>query len=192
VVDEERLGPLREPVRVRRIEGLEMQVRLRGGRSLAEEKDLVLASSGEGTRFPDRVPVGLLRGFELVLLGDQAEGLPHLLDTERFAEVVERAEFHRVDRGFDRGKTGHHDHERARPALADLAQQFEPALARHLQVGEYEVDLVVLERLDRLQDRRGSGRHVAVLPEEVGQFVPEDGVVVHDQDAHGGPSTGRD
>ena len=58
MVGEERLGPFREPVRVRGIERFESRVRQRGGRGLREQEDLVLPAGRERARLADGVSVG--------------------------------------------------------------------------------------------------------------------------------------
>ncbi len=81
-----------------------------------------------------------------------------LLDVDRLAEVVLGAELHRLDRRLDRAVGGHDDDHRLRAHLLDLREQLDPVHARHAQVGEDDVGVVLLERAAARRARRAPGR----------------------------------
>ncbi len=70
-----------------------------------------------------------------------------LLDVDRLAEVVLRAQLHGLDGGLHRAVGRHHDDHRLRADLLDLGQQLDAVHARHAQVGQHDVGLDLLEQL---------------------------------------------
>ena len=146
---------------------------------------------GEG----DRVLRGKVGFGERALLRDEPEDLAHLLATERFSDVFERPELHRLDGRRDGREPGDDDHVGARPPLADLAQEVETALAGHLEVGEDDVALAPLEDLEGLAGRRGHLDLMALIGEERRELLAEHLVIIDDQQPHeeseGGPGLKR-
>ena len=84
----------------------------------------------------------------------------HLLDLERLLDEVERADLHRLDGGVDRPEGRHEDHGRARLDRPRRAQHVHAVGATHAQVGQHDVELVVLQPLD---GRGAVGRFLHVM-----------------------------
>ena len=73
----------------------------------------------------------------------------HLLDFERLLHEVERADLHRLDGRVDRAERRHQDHRRARLNRSRRAQHVHAVGAAHPKVGQHDVELAVLQPLDR-------------------------------------------
>ena len=61
----------------------------------------------------------------------------------------------------------------SRATAPDLAEQVEPALAWHLEVGEHQIEVLLLEHLDRLGGRGGGHHLVPLVLEQIAQFLPD-------------------
>ena len=85
----------------------------------------MLARGGKATRLAGRIAMRLKRGLEIPFLGHQAERLADLLDTEGLPKVIERAQFHGVQRGIHRGVPGEHHHEGPGPTGPHLVKELE-------------------------------------------------------------------
>ena len=73
----------------------------------------------------------------------------HLLDLERLLHVVEGAGLHRLDRGVDRAERGHQDHRGGRVHRPRRAQHVHAVAAAHLEVAQHDVEVAVVQTLDR-------------------------------------------
>ena len=71
-----------------------------------------------------------------------------------------------------------------RPARADLGEDLEPGAVREHQVEEQEVDGLAREPLETLGRGPGLDRAEAGLSEDRSEHVPDDGLVVEDEDRH--------
>ncbi len=131
---------------------------------------------------------------EVRLLEGVADADQDPLAVERLFQEIEGPELGGLDRGLDRPLPRDHDdlrHVRARP---QLGQDFEAALAGHLDVEEDQVDADgLLEHLQPVLPRRGFEELVALVLEDHLQGLADVLLVVDDQDAglplglHGGP-----
>ena len=103
----------------------------------------------------DRAQVGV--GLERVLGQGQ-----HPLGIERLHDIVERAEFHRLDGGLRRSERRHKDDELFRVDRSDVLERLEPAHAGHPDVEKNEVRLrPLLDHGDPLLPVRRLGDQVA-------------------------------
>ena len=73
-----------------------------------------------------------------------------MLWSERLGHEVVGSQAHRLDRVLDGAVRGHHDHLNLRVQLLDLRQQFHAVHARHLQIGDHQVRLFLLNGLHGL------------------------------------------
>src|SRR5437773_7717013 len=92
-----------------------------------------------------------------------------VLHRERLGEVIEGLVAEAEDRGVDRRHPGDEHHRRSRLPALDRAQDVEPAEARHLDVGDDEVEGLQGEKVEGLLRARGRGHHAAVRLEGEGQ-----------------------
>ena len=114
----------------------------------------------------------------------------HPLRPERLADVVERADLHRLDRRVDGGGARDHDHLGLRPAGADLAKESHAVRARPVELGKDEVERLALQLLEGVGGRRGAGDVVALSPQQAREPVAQLGVLVEDEQPHGCPQRG--
>ena len=114
------------------------------------------------------------------------ERAPHrreqLVDFERLAQIVERAQLHRVDRAVDGRVRRHQDDVRRVGRRADvLADELEAAHARHHVVGEQDVEGPLAEQLQRLTSAGRVDDFVAVAPQRAAQRLAQLLFVVDEQ-----------
>ena len=96
-----------------------------------------------------RVPEVLDLVLEAAVLDGLLDLELHLLDLERLLHVVEGADLHRLDRRVHRAERGHQDHRRRRMERLGGAQHVEPVAAAHLQVAQHDIELSLVQLLDR-------------------------------------------
>ena len=73
----------------------------------------------------------------------------HLLDLERLLHVVEGADLHRLDRRVDVAECGHQDDGRRGVHRPRRAQHVHAVAAAHLQVAQYDIEVALVQALDR-------------------------------------------
>ena len=99
---------------------------------------------GEGAGSRVRVGAGEVAGAQR-LLDDDAD----LVLVEGLGDVVEGARLERLDRVVDGAVRGEHDH-RPRGIVAERgAEQIHPVDLGHAQIGDHQVDVVLLEEGER-------------------------------------------
>ena len=120
--------------------------------------------------------------------------LPHFhleqIDVERLAQVVACAEPHRLHGGIGRREGGDHD---AEDVLIDLlrgAQHVDAAQVGHLDVGNQEIDRLVLEQVDGGAAVLGQEHLVPLASQHDRQQLAHRALIVDDEDA-GGAAIGR-
>src|SRR5581483_4942737 len=126
--------------------------------------------------------------LEALLAIDEApplEGLPDemqdLVGGEGLRDVVVSAALDGVDRGGDRPLTRNHDDLGRGPAPLHAVEELEAADARQREVGEHDVDLLLLQLRDRLDRVLHRLHRVAVGREPGAQRVADGGLVVDDE-----------
>ncbi len=118
---------------------------------------------------------------ELALLERVADLDLQLVDVERLAEVVVRAQPHRFDGGVGRRERGNHDAEHVLIDALGGAQHFDAAHVGHLDVGDQEVEPAALELVDRLAAVFGKRDVVALAPQHDRQQLAHRPLVVDDE-----------
>ena len=103
-------------------------------------------------------------------------------EVERLGDVVRHAEAGGDRRGLDRSPRRHQDDLRGLRPFAQAGEEREAVLARHVDVGEDEVDRPLRQQGHRLGDARGAADVVPRLLEGEGRRFADGGVVVNDQD----------
>ena len=112
------------------------------------------------------------------------------VDVERLAQVVARAEPHRLDGAVGRRKRGDHDAEDVLVDLLGGAQHLDAAQIRHLDVGDQQVDRLALERVDRGAAVLGQQHLVALAAEHDRQQLAHRSLIVDDENARRAPLGG--
>jgi hypothetical protein len=121
-------------------------------------------------------------GRELLLLDAALNHANDLVDLERLQDVVVGAALHRVDRRLDRAEAGHDDGERVRSGRVHLLEQLDAPHPRHLEIADDEVVARVTELVQRRRAVLGRADDVPLHPEEVGEDVANELLVVDDED----------
>ena len=96
-----------------------------------------------------RVPEVLDLVLEAAVLDGLLDLELHLLDLERLLHVVEGADLHRLDRRVHRAERRHQDHRRRRMQRLRGAQHVHAVAAAHLQIAQHDVELSLVQLLDR-------------------------------------------
>ena len=114
-----------------------------------------------------------------------------LVHVERLGEVVHRPEPHGFDGAVGRGERRHHERDDVAIELLRGTQHFDAADVRHPDVGEQQIDALLLENRDRL-GAVGCQQHiVAIAAKHDAQHVAHRRLIVHDEDARLGSALGR-
>ena len=136
---------------------------------------------------------GRQRALEQDVLDTQPAGLqvlPHLeaqlVHVERLGEVVRRAEPQRLDRGLGGGVGRHHQGHDVPVAGLGLAQHLHAVDVRQTDVGQQQVEDLVLKGRDGLAAVGGHVHVVAVLSQHDAQHVAHRRLIVHDEHARVG------
>src|SRR5208283_3099389 len=87
----------------------------------------------------------------------------NFIDLEGLRQVVVGAFLHGGDRGFCARKRRHHEGYGLGRGFAQRVQEIKTCLARHLQIGDHDVEVVGLEREESAVDIPYA-RHVVALP----------------------------
>src|SRR5690606_18405180 len=144
-------------------------------------------------RAPEHAVIGIAvvhEAAKLLVLATQTDALANLPDDveEIFApkglrQVVERAAAHRIDGGLDARDRGDGGDVRLRVRLLHLREKVEPAAARHLEIGEHEIDAVDLDALARLRQVRSRVHLISRGLEDLGENASLRALVIDDEDA---------
>src|SRR5439155_732647 len=146
----------------------------------------------ERRRLLHPLPQVAILGAVLAHLERLADDQLDRLEVEGLEDVVEGAELHRVDRRLHRSEGGQQDHRYVGVQLAQLGEQLEAGHARHLEVGEDEVDLLGLEAAECLFTALGGHRIDPHALEQDLQEAPHLPLVVdHQHLGHRHTSGGR-
>ena len=98
-------------------------------------------------RAPSPAGVGVASApRELARLERLGDDLADLVLVERLGDEVERAALERLDRGVDRAVRGDEDDGQLGLLLERLAEERHPVDLGHLQVGDDQIDVVLLEQ----------------------------------------------
>ncbi len=101
----------------------------------------------------------------------------------RLAEVVGGPALQSLLRRFDGREAGEDEHREAGVAGLHLPQGLQAPHALHLQVEQGQMELAAPGRLHPLLAAGGGHDLVAPVPEQVGDRLPDEGLVVHQKDA---------
>ena len=105
----------------------------------------------------------------------------HLVQPERFSDVIKSAMLHGLHRRFQRGVAGDQHHFRIRAGLAAFAQYLHAVHFFHAQIGEHHVEGLLLQKGQGMRAALGRGDFIAFLLHDVFQIFEGDFFVVHDQ-----------
>jgi hypothetical protein len=105
----------------------------------------------------------------------------HLLDLEGLLHVVERPDLHRLHGGIDRSECRHEDHGGRGMQGACRAQHVHAVAPAHLEVTQHDVEVAVVEALDRGVAVRGLFDFMFGLGETPGEPASERVVIVGDE-----------
>ena len=133
-------------------------------------------------------PLGAVDAIlEAATLDGTGDEEPQLVGArDRFLQVLERAELHRLDRVFHRAVRRHHDDLDLGLLGADLAQQPHAVEAGHLEIGEHQIEAAFVEDLRCFFSVLRGDHRVLVELERIGDELAQAGFVIGDQDAcHG-------
>ena len=106
----------------------------------------------------------------------------HLVVLEGLGEVVERAALGRGHGALDGPERRDHDHGQFVVQPADLVEHLDAVHVRQHQVEQHGVDAPVGDRVEALAARRRRGHAVALGGEQRLERLPDDLLVVDDQD----------
>ena len=116
--------------------------------------------------------------------GKVLQNLLHMRRINGLAHVVDSAELERRDRVGNFALPRNHDGRQVDPHLADIVQQLEPALARHLEIRK---KYVRIEAADELQRSHAVLGNLATKPprrQQLAPFVVRVDVVFRDQNSN--------
>ena len=106
-----------------------------------------------------------------------------LVDFERLGEVVVSPEAKSLYRSFRRRIGRHHDDRRARLRLLHVAQNLDPAHVGHFDVGDHEVERILIDELRRRLARIGQGDSMPVFPQCYLEKLAHGLFVINDKNA---------
>ena len=155
---------------------------------VADGRENLLEREAGGNGFADlveghRLAQAQVLRRETLLLEPALNDANDLFDLEGLEDVVVRAPLHRVDGGLDRAEPRHDHGERIGGRGPDRVEQLDPAHARHLEVADDEVVVRVVELGEGGRAVLGGPHDVTLHPEEIGQDVPDELLVVDNEDA---------
>ena len=101
---------------------------------------------------------------------------------DRLGQIIGRAQASRFDRGFDRAVPGQHDDGGARESAFQIAQNAGRLFAAKLQIGQQDVDRRIFELLVGVREIVGSDDFESVPPQQGGQRMRDDAILVQDED----------
>ena len=117
------------------------------------------------------------------VLQSAADGELQLLDMDGFRDVIVGSRPHRLHRGLNRPERGDHDDDELRVVRADSFQQLKTGHARHLQVGDDQLDRRSQKKFEGFPAGGGGQRLVTALLQLDLGHPAEAFVVVHYQNA---------
>ncbi len=100
---------------------------------------------------------------------------------DRLLEEFERALLDRLDALLDGGVPGQEDHLNIRTAAFDPLQRLETVNARHLEVEDHDVEVLIVNQLERVCPRVGGGHLHSSGAHSLGQGFDEFFLVVDKQ-----------
>ena len=106
---------------------------------------------------------------------------PHAVD--RLLDQVVGAQLHRLDRRLDRGIPGHHDDRHRQLALADLADQLQPADPGQAKVGQHQRAGVFHQPFQRSRAVGGDRDLPVGMGEQLRELLADQLAVFHHKDA---------
>jgi len=118
----------------------------------------------------------------------EAHGNPlaDVVHAQRLGQVIDRARLHGLYGRFDGAIAGHHDDVRAGVHAPHLGQQTVPSHARHAPVGQNEIAGRHAKQLQADEPVGGFEYRVALVPQRLGEYLPNGIIIVYDQDStHG-------
>ena len=130
---------------------------------------------------PQLLPQQAVLGGELEVVGHALQLQAQFVEVERFGDVVVGAKLHGLDGGLHRGKAGHHDGDRFRPPLLDLAQDLQTIAARQSQVEQNHIDVRRIQNAAGLIPRFRQLRAEAQRTSHVTAAFPYRSLIFHDQ-----------
>ena len=122
-------------------------------------------------------------GAQRAVLHRALERERELLDLERLGDEVVGAGADRRDRGLDAAERGDHDDRHVGPVGGDALAQLEAVHAAHVEVGDDDVEVLVLEQRQRFVGRRLPRRLEAGAAQRGFQRLAQTLIVVDDEDA---------
>ena len=105
---------------------------------------------------------------------------------ERLGDVIVRAILECANRGIHRGIAGHDDHGHFGIDLVQAGLQFDAIDAGHLDIDESQVLTATSEAVESRPRIRLDGHFVVLTLKPLTQGIPDDGVVVNNQDLASG------
>ena len=144
------------------------------------------ARADDAVEFVD-VLLGAAEVIELVLQAPHLERLVdldlHLLDFERLLDVIERPALHGFDGGGDGAKGGHQDDSRGRVQRTSRAEHVEAVAAAHFQIAQHDIEIAVVQPLDRRISVRRFFDIVAGIGEATHEAPSKRVVIVSDENS---------
>ena len=128
----------------------------------------------------DRAQAGVLFDEPAFLVGLENDGF-HLIERRGLRQIIVSAESHGFDASRERCIGCEHDNFGRVFHRFNLAQRVEAGDAAHLNVEKNDIEVSLLERLQRLFAARKRGRFDLKLAELVNDQVSKDLVIVHHQ-----------
>jgi hypothetical protein len=113
------------------------------------------------------------------LLEDEKQLLP----LEGLRQVIGRSFLHRDHRLRDGAVGGHEDDGRLRPQLLEALEKCQPVHARHLLIGQEQIELAPAQDFQGLASSRGRLHPVARPLQDPGEHLPLMNLVVDDEQA---------
>src|SRR5690606_31742566 len=164
--DQHRAGNRRQPA--------DLLAQALHGQARADERRLRVQPRAQGLHLRDQPPA-LERVSHL---------LHHALHRLRLVDERECAEPHRAHAAVEVARARVDDDRGVQPQLLHAAQHLEAVHARHLEVQDHAVQLLVAQRLQRLRAGRGDAHAPAAQPlEVVGVLLGHGRDVIDDEDA---------
>ena len=105
----------------------------------------------------------------------------HFIRSERFGEIVERAQLHGFHGGSDGGIAGDHHGNHVGETRAQRFQQLHPAHLRHFQIGEENVEGLLFEHGQGLFAGIGDLYRVAFAGQDLFAGSADRGFIVDNQ-----------
>ena len=109
------------------------------------------------------------------------DGLPHLVELERFRDIGERPVFHRLDGGLERRVARDHDDLGVGMAFAALFQDLHAVHLFHAHIRQHHVELLLVKIADGIGSALGAHDLVAIFFHDVLEVLERHPFVIDDQ-----------